>query len=101
MFYNGAWGTLCGDNWDLKDAIVVCRQLGFEGTVAAATSSDFREGVSDRRKRWMKNVQCVGNETTLAQCDHTVIASGGSCSGSEEACAVCIPGNKNNTMKPI
>ena len=29
IFIGNKWGAVSDDNWDLQDALVVCRQLGF------------------------------------------------------------------------
>ncbi len=45
VLYNGVWGTVCDDGWDLNEATVVCRQQGFDNAVGAPTSAYFGEGI--------------------------------------------------------
>ena len=37
IFYNGMWGTLCGDyrDWGFTEAEVTCHMLGFGGAIRA------------------------------------------------------------------
>ncbi|XP_073254941.1 neurotrypsin-like [Porites lutea] len=88
MFYNGTWEEVCGNYWDLKDASVVCRQLGFPGALVAVRSSDFQRTDRKRGNIWIHNVHCIGNETALQECDHK--PSRRSCYGNKVASLVCI-----------
>eukprot|EP00731_Ephydatia_muelleri_P011000 Em0005g1586a len=63
--YSGVWGTVCDDYWDINDATVVCRQLGYNGTVRASTNAEFGQGTGTI---WMDNVLCAGSESSLSQC---------------------------------
>ena len=29
--FNGRWGAICHDDWDVEDATVLCNQLGYHG----------------------------------------------------------------------
>ena len=44
VFYNATWGTVCDDNFGLKEAHVVCRELGYLRALRAYPSAAYGEG---------------------------------------------------------
>ena len=86
IYYNGAWGTVCDNGWDLADANVVCRQLGFEGALKATKLAAFGEGTG---KIWMTYVQCTGSESALRECKHSDVGRYSFCGHYEDAGVVC------------
>ena len=67
MYHNGEWGTVCDDGWDLNDAQVVCRQLGFGPAIATRGSAYYGRGSG---QIWLDYVNCVGTELTIEDCSH-------------------------------
>ena len=44
MYYAGEWGTVCGNQWDLADASVACRSMGYGTATTAPTQSYYGRG---------------------------------------------------------
>ncbi|NWX80733.1 C163A protein, partial [Alca torda] len=65
IYYQGSWGSVCDDGWDLSDAAVVCHQLGCGGALEAVGSAGFGEGSA---QIWLESVNCSGAEAALWDC---------------------------------
>ncbi|KAI4900371.1 hypothetical protein NFI96_001986 [Prochilodus magdalenae] len=82
VYHNSEWGSVCVDLWDVRDAQVVCRQLGC-GPVNG--SSVFGAGSGTV---WLNRVKCRGNEIHLWDCPHS-LKSHTDCSHRQRAGVTC------------
>ncbi|XP_071485279.1 scavenger receptor cysteine-rich domain-containing protein DMBT1-like [Diadema antillarum] len=85
VFYRGRWGTVCDDQWDRRDAAVVCRMLGFPAAIRAVSEARFGLG---QGRIILDNVQCQGREQSLADCRHNGFFQH-NCRHTEDAGVVC------------
>ena len=85
VYHRGNWGTVCDDDWDLQDATVVCRQLGYGPAVAALKNAAYGGGSG---QIWYDNVRCSGSEARLTQCPHPGLGVH-NCGHSEDAGVIC------------
>ncbi|XP_030561181.1 uncharacterized protein LOC115762940 isoform X1 [Drosophila novamexicana] len=66
---NGQWGYVCDDKFGLRDADVVCRELGFKMGAAEVRGNSYYEPPERNFNYAMDELECRGNETKLKDCD--------------------------------
>jgi hypothetical protein len=102
---NNAWGTICDDGFDVNDANVICRQLGYpdHGNIqkffchfqlliystdaTPRLSAYFGQGTGSILRQYLR---CSGTESRVVDCP----ISSSSCSHSEDAGVTCLPTGK-------
>ena len=90
IFYRESWRTVCSDGWDMRDANVLCKSLGYpgaEGDLDYESSGDWA----------LDNVRCTGKEENIFVCDTRGLGVIGAndCSKSQDAgvrCTTDLPG---------
>ncbi|KAJ8019234.1 Deleted in malignant brain tumors 1 protein [Holothuria leucospilota] len=85
VFMNGGWRTVCDDGWDLEDAIVVCRQLGYQNATSAPRRAFFGQGIGPI---WKTDLQCTGSEASLTECSQRSLRKS-YCNHYEDAGVAC------------
>ena len=83
VLVNRKWGTICDDQFGLKDAHVICRMLGFPGALLTRDRAYFGTG---RGRIWKLN--CTGAEDDIADCKLSV-APANQCGHGEDVGVEC------------
>ena len=71
VYYKCFWGTICAQDrseWTLRDANVICRQLGYPSAIQAWTRAHFGEGFGPIL---LERVTCNGSESSIEECGHS------------------------------
>ncbi|XP_038061180.1 deleted in malignant brain tumors 1 protein-like isoform X7 [Patiria miniata] len=85
VFVDGSWGTVCDDGWDIRDAEVICRQLGYGPAIFAIGKALYGQGVGPIH---LRHLRCEGWESSLLDCTSDAFPPG-NCSHSEDAAVLC------------
>uniref|UniRef100_H0WN89 Soluble scavenger receptor cysteine-rich domain-containing protein SSC5D n=1 Tax=Otolemur garnettii TaxID=30611 RepID=H0WN89_OTOGA len=65
VWHAGRWGTVCDDNWDLRDATVACWELGCGKVRPRVGKTHYGPGTGPI---WLDDMGCKGSETSLTNC---------------------------------
>ncbi|XP_070585596.1 soluble scavenger receptor cysteine-rich domain-containing protein SSC5D isoform X2 [Erythrolamprus reginae] len=85
VFHLQRYGTVCDDNWDLNEAVVVCRYLDCGSAISAPRSARFGRG---NDAIWLDELECTGTEPSLSSCKAKPWGTN-DCNHGEDAGVVC------------
>ncbi|XP_003963269.1 uncharacterized protein [Takifugu rubripes] len=85
VVHHDQWGTVCDHGWDLREADVVCLELGCGLAESALRGAVFGPGGGEI---WLRHVQCTGHESSLSRCA-VVLYSNAYCTHENDAGVKC------------
>lgn len=85
--FHGVWKSVCDTKWDLREANVICRMMGYSQGAAVAI-----KGYQSTGDVWLSGVSCNGDEKSIERC-YNLKWGKASCRNNRRAGVVCISGN--------
>ena len=86
VFANGVWGTVCDDEFDINEAHVICRMLGYPGALEAFGNAYYGKG---KGKILMDELECAGDEQDIFDCPMNAAIGVHDCTHGEDAGVEC------------
>ena len=87
VYYRGRWGTVCDDSFDLNDANVFCRYLGYRyGALRVYGNARFGRGSGPI---WFDDMRCTGRETNPFRCPKRLPIGSHNCGHNEDVGITC------------
>ncbi|KAM7407973.1 hypothetical protein PAMA_003621 [Pampus argenteus] len=80
--HNGVWGTVCDDNFNSADGVVICKMLGYQRATSVFTAEAGTGSI------WLDDLQCTGSESNVFNCSHNGVGVN-NCGHSEDAGVQC------------
>uniref|UniRef100_A0A8C7PKY5 SRCR domain-containing protein n=1 Tax=Oncorhynchus mykiss TaxID=8022 RepID=A0A8C7PKY5_ONCMY len=97
VFDSGQWGTVCDDDWDQRDAQVMCRELGCGEALEAFGSARFGKGSGSIS---LDDLACSGSEVSLLQCPHSGLGNH-DCGHHEDAGVTCAENSSISRVRLV
>nr|XP_060616112.1 soluble scavenger receptor cysteine-rich domain-containing protein SSC5D-like [Anolis sagrei ordinatus] len=97
LFHHGEWGMICGDEWGIEEATVVCQEMGC-GSARMDQSRTWNG--SGTGPIWLDDVHCRGTETALHQCLASPLGRY-DCNSGETASVVCSVWNPLDSTRAL
>ncbi|XP_023029009.2 lysyl oxidase homolog 2 [Leptinotarsa decemlineata] len=86
ILHDGSWGAICDDEWDVTEARIICKQLGYPPEKAQPTANSYFGPA--KRRFWMDNIYCDGTEEEISQCRFDGWGQN-DCTSTESAGVIC------------
>ncbi|XP_052790080.1 neurotrypsin-like [Mya arenaria] len=100
ILHDGAWGTVCDDEFTDTNALVVCKMLNYPTAGAKAITNLIDLPIAPSQI-WLDQFRCTGCEQSIVDCLHLLPWGSHDCLHNEDVGVVCSSTASNTDIRLI